>query len=73
MQVTVNGVATDVAEDTTVAALVAERGGRHDRIAVARNGDVVPRSCWAPARCPAWCWPPGTTATACCSPRSPPR
>ncbi len=47
VQVTVNGVATDVAEDTTVAALVAERGGRHDRVAVARNGDVVPRSSWA--------------------------
>ncbi len=50
VQVTVNGVATDVAEDTTVAALVAERGGRHDRIAVARNGDVVPRSSWAATR-----------------------
>ncbi len=43
VQVTVNGVATDVAEDTTVAALVAERGGRHDRIA-------VPRSSWAATR-----------------------
>ena len=50
VQVTVNGVATDVAEDTTVAALVAQRGGRHDRIAVARNGDVVPRSSWAATR-----------------------
>ncbi|WP_245852979.1 sulfur carrier protein ThiS [Blastococcus aggregatus] len=50
VQVTVNGVATDVAEDTSVAALVAERGGRHDRIAVARNGDVVPRSGWAATR-----------------------
>ncbi|WP_209305376.1 sulfur carrier protein ThiS [Blastococcus sp. CT_GayMR20] len=47
VQVTVNSVATDVADDTTVATLVAERGGRHDRIAVARNGDVVPRSSWA--------------------------
>jgi sulfur carrier protein len=50
VQVTLNGVATEVAEDTTVAALVAERGGRHDRIAVARNGDVVPRSSWAATR-----------------------
>ena len=50
VQVTVNGVATDVAEDTTVAALVAERGGRHDRIAVARNGGVVPRSSWTATR-----------------------
>lgn len=50
VQVTVNGVATDVAEDTTVAALVAERIRRHDRVAVARNGDVVPRSTWAATR-----------------------
>lgn len=50
VQVTVNGVRTDVADDTTVAALVAERGGGHDRIAVARNGDVVPRSSWAATR-----------------------
>ncbi len=47
VQVTVNGVATDVAEDITVDELVTERGKGHDRIAVARNGDVVPRSRWA--------------------------
>ena len=46
MQVTVNGTATDVDEDATVATLVASRAGGHDRVAVARNGDVVPRSSW---------------------------
>ncbi len=46
MQVTVNGVATDVAETTTVAALVAARGGEERRVAVAVNGEVVPRSRW---------------------------
>ena len=50
MQVTVNGTTADVADDTTVADLVAERSGGHDRVAVALNGDVVPRSSWADAR-----------------------
>ena len=50
VQVTVNGVATVLADDSTVAELVAERGKGHDRIAVARNGDVVPRSGWASTR-----------------------
>lgn len=50
MQVTVNGAPADLADGSTVAELVAERGGRHDRIAVARNGDVVPRSSWAATR-----------------------
>ena len=50
VQVTVNGVPTDLADDTTVAGLVAERGEGHDRIAVARNGNVVPRSRWAATR-----------------------
>ena len=50
MQVTVNGSPTDLAEDSTVAALVAERSGGHDRVAVALNGDVVPRSSWASTR-----------------------
>ena len=47
MQITVNGEATDLAADATVADLVAARSGGHDRVAVARNGDVVPRSSWA--------------------------
>ncbi len=50
MQVTVNGSTTDVPDDATVAALVADlvagRAGGHGRVAVARNGDVVPRSAW---------------------------
>ncbi len=46
MKVTVNGTPTEVAADATVAALVAERLDGHDRVAVARNGDVVPRSAW---------------------------
>ena len=47
MQVTVNGEVTDLAAGSTVADLVAARAGGHDRVAVARNGDVVPRSSWA--------------------------
>ncbi|MGY1811151.1 sulfur carrier protein ThiS [Blastococcus sp. SYSU D00820] len=50
MQVTVNGVPADLAEDVTVADLVAARAGGHDRVAVARNGDVVPRSSWTGTR-----------------------
>ena len=50
MKVTVNGTPVDVGEDATVAALVAARAGGHDRVAVARNGDVVPRSSWAATR-----------------------
>ena len=50
MQVTVNGAATELAPDATVADLVAARSGGHDRVAVARNGDVVPRSTWAATR-----------------------
>jgi sulfur carrier protein len=46
IQVTVNGAPTDLAEGATVAALVAERSSGHDRVAVALNGDVVPRSRW---------------------------
>ncbi|TKJ30085.1 sulfur carrier protein ThiS [Blastococcus sp. CCUG 61487] len=46
MHVTVNGDRIEVGDDTTVADLVAARAGGHDRVAVARNGDVVPRSTW---------------------------
>ena len=49
-----NGAGTDVPEDATVAALVAtlaaRRAGGHGRVAVARNGDVVPRSAWETTR-----------------------
>jgi sulfur carrier protein len=44
--VTVNGTPTELADGTTVGVLVAQRGGGHDRVAVALNGDVVPRSRW---------------------------
>ena len=50
MNVTVNGSPVDLAEGATVADLVAQRSGGHDRVAVARNGDVVPRSTWAATR-----------------------
>ncbi|WP_104526160.1 sulfur carrier protein ThiS [Blastococcus atacamensis] len=50
MQVTVNGAPAELAQDATVADLVAERAGGHDRVAVARNGDVVPRSSWGQTR-----------------------
>ena len=50
MNVTVNGSPVDLADDATVADLVAQRSGGHDRVAVARNGDVVPRSTWAATR-----------------------
>jgi sulfur carrier protein len=46
MDVTVNGAPAELAEGATVADLVAQRSGGHDRVAVARNGDVVPRSRW---------------------------
>jgi sulfur carrier protein len=47
MQVTVNGVPTEVADGATVATVVAAHRGGHQRVAVARNGEVVPRSTWA--------------------------
>ncbi|HEU0100886.1 MAG TPA: sulfur carrier protein ThiS [Mycobacteriales bacterium] len=47
MQLTVNGVATELAEDTTVARLVEDLAHDRRRVAVARNGEVVPRSAWA--------------------------
>ncbi|MGY1785259.1 sulfur carrier protein ThiS [Geodermatophilus sp. SYSU D00698] len=50
MQLTVNGAPADLADDATVADLVALRAAGHDRVAVARNGDVVPRSSWAATR-----------------------
>lgn len=46
MQVTINGVGTDVDTGTTVAAVVASQTAGHRRVAVARNGAVVPRSAW---------------------------
>ena len=50
VQVTVNGVPTDVSEVTSVAALVAAHSDEQRRVAVAVNGDVVPRSQWEATR-----------------------
>jgi sulfur carrier protein len=46
VQLTVNGVPTELPDPPTVATLVAERSGGHRRVAVAVNGGVVPRSAW---------------------------
>ena len=46
MRLTVNGAAAELDDGTSVAALVADRAEGQRRVAVARNGDVVPRSAW---------------------------
>jgi sulfur carrier protein len=46
MHVTVNGAPTEVAQAVTVAALVATLTDERRRVAVAVNGEVVPRSAW---------------------------
>jgi sulfur carrier protein len=46
VQVTVNGRNTDIDAALTVAALIAARGEAPRRVAVALNGEVVPRSRW---------------------------
>jgi len=46
VDVTVNGVARQVGELLTVADLVGSYCQCSDGVAVARNGDVVPRSAW---------------------------
>jgi sulfur carrier protein len=46
MRVSVNGVATELDDDITVAALVRARTDERAKVAVARNGEVVPRSAW---------------------------
>jgi sulfur carrier protein len=50
MKVTVNGVPEDVDEEMTVAQLVAARADDRRRVAVARNGEVVPRGEWETTR-----------------------
>ncbi len=47
MRLTVNGDDVEVEGPLSVADLVATRAEEHRRVAVARNGDVVPRSTWA--------------------------
>ena len=50
MIVRVNGTAIELADDATVGRLVAERFGDQRWLAVALNGEVVPRSQWAECR-----------------------
>ncbi|MDP9799173.1 sulfur carrier protein [Catenuloplanes nepalensis] len=47
MRVTVNGDERDLAGPVTVADAVAELTGAHRGVAVAVNGEVVPRGRWA--------------------------
>ena len=47
MRLTVNGAGAELADGTTVDQLVQARAEEHRRVAVARNGDVVPRSAWS--------------------------
>jgi sulfur carrier protein len=50
LTVTLNGVATDVAADaSTLADLVAALGLSGKRIAIEKNGEIVPRSRYATA------------------------
>ena len=50
ISITVNGEAHQVAEDTTVAELIAELGLADRRVAIERNRQVVPRAEHATAR-----------------------
>lgn len=50
MQITINGVAADVADRITVTALVQDRLEGHSQVAVAVNAGVVPRSQWDATR-----------------------
>jgi sulfur carrier protein len=50
MKVTVNGVPDELDDELTVAQLVAVRADDRRRVAVARNGEVVPRSAWEATR-----------------------
>ena len=49
MRLTVNGTSREVAGALSVGALVAELTGAQRGVAVAVNGEVVPRSTWATA------------------------
>lgn len=46
VKITVNGSATEVAAGTSVGDLVRQRVDDRRRVAVARNGEVVPRAEW---------------------------
>jgi sulfur carrier protein len=49
VRVTVNGEPRELPAGTTVAGLVASLGGQAGGVAVAVNGEVVPRGGWAAA------------------------
>ncbi|MGE4529992.1 MAG: sulfur carrier protein ThiS [Acidithiobacillus sp.] len=49
MQILVNGAAREVPEQMTVLALLADLGWAERRVAVERNGEIVPRSTHAQA------------------------
>lgn len=51
MKIRLNGEVTDVAEGCTLADLVAAQGLAGKRIAIERNGEIVPRSLHAQCRC----------------------
>lgn len=46
MRLTVNGAPAEIDQEVTVAALVATLTDQRRRVAVAVNGEVVPRSSW---------------------------
>ena len=46
MRITVNGTAADVADGASIGDLVRDRIDDRRRVAVARNGEVVPRAQW---------------------------
>jgi sulfur carrier protein len=46
MKITVNGAAATVPDGASVGDLVRERVDDRRRVAVARNGEVVPRAAW---------------------------
>ena len=50
MPVRVNGAPVELDDATTVDQLVKARAEEHRRVAVAVNGDVVPRSSWRTIR-----------------------
>lgn len=50
LSLTLNGmerILPELQSNATVAALVESLGFRHDRVALERNGDIVPRTEWA--------------------------
>lgn len=50
MQLSVNGELVELPPEATVADVVADRAHDRRRVAVARNGDVVPRAEWGSTR-----------------------